>query len=330
MPTGKLVLTNRKLAYADSSASSNPKKRYFDWGEPTRSLDVQNPKEVPYTLSPGETKTIFSGTVSTGIGANTEFDLTISPISSSTYRFTWSGAGQDPVLRTDRGLSLGSSSVTVASNNNQTVSFTGSAGDFTAVVVGDTLFIPGVTTGDAAGPFNSLNEGLWTVISKDGTSAVLQLQRPSGTGFSAFGETVNVVTDDQVLAYSSAGVQVGDSVVISAGFSTSVQGTYDVTAVTPGWFEVQSTLGLPVAETAVPTASGMIFYDYSVSWLYLETDQLMSVRLNGDTGDFHQVKPVVPGDDSLFGYWEGTSAVYSLTIVNKSNSTLNLKVFSTE
>lgn len=329
MPKAKLTLTGRKLAYADTATTSNPLKKHFDW-QINRTLDVENPKGQPFTVAPGDSITVFSGSRSTSIGSGTEFELTLSPILTNRYRVTWTGAGANPVFRTNRGLTLGSSSVTVTANNNQTATMTGLAGDFGTVLAGDTLFIPGASTGDVAGPFNTLNEGFWTVMSKDVTSATVQLQRPAGVGFSAYGETVNVVTDDQVLAFSPAGVQVGDQVSISAGFSTAAQGTYEVANVTPTWYEFDTTAALPVEETAIPGVSGMSFYSYAVSWLGLEVDQLASVRLNGDTADFNKVKPVLPGDPNFVGHWEAMSPVWQLVVVNKSNATLNLMVFSAE
>lgn len=329
MPSATLTITGRKLAFGDSAINSNPQNRYFDWAQ-NQVVQVDNPKMVPMDVAPGDTVTVFSGQRSTSIGSGTQFTMALSPISSITYRFTWTGTGTNPVFRVDRGLTLSTSSVVVTANSNQTVSFAGTTGAFSAVQVGDTLFIPGPMTGDSTSPFNASNQGLWTVISKDGTSTTLQLQRPAPAGFLAATETVPVTANGQVIAFSAAGVQVGDSVDISAGFSTSIQKTYTVTAITPTWFEVVDTTGLPVTETAVPGTTGIAFFSSPRTYIMVICSQEAVVRLNGDTGNTNRVSPIAAGDEGQTGWYEKWGPVWSLVVVNRSNTVMSLKVLAAE
>src|SRR5688572_29800637 len=136
-----LKLTSSTLAYGDLGATSNPLKRFVDWGV-QRSYAVENPKSIPVTLEASETREIFSGVRATGIAADTEFTLTLSTLSSTRYRFTHSGLTTAPALRTNRALTLSGEEVVVTANTNGTAIFATDAGEFSAVQVGDVIFLP--------------------------------------------------------------------------------------------------------------------------------------------------------------------------------------------
>jgi hypothetical protein len=328
--TSQFRYSSSVLTYQDQGINSNPSKTYTDWSRTTL-LSVENPKENRYVVDPGDTLSVFSGIRSTSISGTTEFLLTISPLSSDVYRFTWDTVGTNPAFRVNRNLTCNTHTLTLAVNINQTVSLTSSnAGDFSAVVVGDTIFIPGVSTGDIASPFNSLNEGYWQVIGKDGPGTVLQMIRPTGTSFSAYAQAVLQTTNLQILAYSAAGVQVNDKVNISAGFSTPVLRTFTVSAVTPTWFEVVSTDPLPVIETAVPTAAGMIFYSTAKQFIKVEADQECVLRMNGDTSDYMRLSPWAAGDPDQVSEFVKVGPTWSLDVVNKSTASLNVLIISVE
>lgn len=325
---GTLRLTSNALAYGDQGATSNPQKRYFDWSV-DRKYTVSNPKSEPVTVPPGDTLSLFSGTRTTSIAANTEWTLALSPLASDRYRFTHS-AGTAPALRTARVLTLGGSTVQMTANANATVSMAGVAGDFSAVQVGDTVLIPGTATGDAASPFDDLNVGYWTVLAKSGGADQIELARPTGTTFTGKTEAVAVAADAEVLAYSAAGVQVGDKVNVNAGFSSPVLGTYTVVAVTPGWFEIETSKALPVAATATPGATGVIFYTLAKRYVRFEGDQEFVVRLNGASDNTTVVQPWTAGDPANTGTYEKVGPVWAASVVNLSSSPLNLLFSSAE
>lgn len=326
---GTLKLIGTTLAYADVGVTSNPTRKYADWAT-QRTYAVANPKTEPYTVDPGATLTVFNGVRTTAVDGTTQFTLALSTLAPTRYRFTFS-AGTDPILRTARALALATKSVTVTVNNNLTVTMASAALDWTAVQVGDTVFIPDTTTGDAAAPFNPLNVGYWTVLAVAGDGSSVQLARPSGTGFVGFSEVVTVASNAQVLAFSAAGVQVNDKVRISAGFSTTVQGTYKIIAVTSKWFEITSTLPLPTGVSALPGATGIQFFSSAKRYMRVEGDQSFILRWNGDASNLNQIDPWAPADGDQTGWDEKCGPVWSAIIVNLSPSApLNLNVISAE
>lgn len=323
------------LIHGDASLNSNPRKRYVDWLSQISGLEVTNPRSDKFELVPGETSTIFSGTRSLGIDNTTEFEITLTD--SSLYRITRT-AGTQPAFRTNRNLTLNTEEVTVTLNNNAVATFALddlSLGTFAAVSVGDWVFIPGPTTGDSTTVFNTLNEGFWVVLAKGSVNAVanksLTLARLTGEDFEAVAETVTLTSNDQLIAFSASGVQRGDTVKISSGFSSITQQSFIITDVTPTWIEFISTSNLPLEEDILPTASGLVIYSDAKRFLRVEADQPCIVRLNGDTGNTNELEPRAPGDETQCGYLEKWGPVWSLVIVNKSTtSTLNVYVITAE
>jgi hypothetical protein len=199
--------------------------------------------------------------------------------------------------------------------------------EFAGVVVGDTVFVPNTNTGDSANVFSAANSGYWTVISVVSTSS-LQLARPAGEDFAATPETQTPVSAAQVQIFSASGVQVGDAVDISAGFSFS--DTFTVAAVTANFFEVVSSKIIPSEVGVTPGASGMIFYTDTKNFLYVEVDQEAVVRLNGASGNFDRLSPREPGSPTMPGVFMKLGPVWSLVIVNRSTVTLSALVIHAE
>lgn len=325
---GKLTLSSYVLAYADVTQQNNPQLKTIDWKVAIESLAVANPKTEPFTVGPGETLTLFDGTRTTSIDNTTEFDLAL--VDTNRYRFTWSGTGVDPEFRTDRDLECTGHDISIAVNANQTVTMTSdTAGDFAAIVVGDIVFIPGPTTSDDATEFNTLNEGYWEVLSTDG-DVEIQLARPNDVDFTASAETVTPTADIQLQAFTSSGVQVSDKVDISAGFASSVQKTYTILAVNPKWIEVSSTAALPVAATAVPGATGMVFYTQAKRWLRVMATQEAVVRYNGYTGDTNRISPWEVGDIRRPGWDEKCGSTWQCVVVNRSTVAMSVVLLSAE
>lgn len=324
----RLTVISQAVAYEDVGASSNPTQNPIGWARTISNLPVENPGTQLLRIAPLTTATIFDGTRSTSLANDSVFALTLSPEDSNRYRITNTG-GTAPAFRTARAVDCSSIALTFVVNTNLTVTVTaGSGTPFASALVGDTVFIPGTSTGDTASPFNDLNLGLWTVLSRSNTSLVLI--RFSGTVFSGLGEVVTPTAAAQLLVYSPTGVQVGDTVEIAGGFASTAQHSYEVLAVTPRWIEFQSTSPLGAESGVVPTTSGMLFYITAKRWLRLEGDQEMVVRLNGDAGNTNRVEPVIPGDPDFVGWHEKFGSVWSLVIVNRSTAVLNLVVASAE
>lgn len=318
-------VTSKAVAYSDSGTSALPARKHFDW---TRTIvaEILNPNSVQRTIPVGSTYTFFNGTQSTTIDGTTAFTVTQSPLRLDLYRFT-ATAGAVPNFRTDRALTLTGNSVTVVVNSDLTATFNLSGGTWAGVTVGDTVFIPGPITGDSASPFSAANQGFWSVIAVISPTS-LQVQR---TGqFNGTGEVVPVTVNSQIAAFTPGGVQVGDRVFISSGFSIQTLGFYVIEQVTPTWFEVRSTIALPLEVGKIPTATGMVFYTNAKKFLRIESDQRVSVRLNGATDDRLWIDPVEPGDTELPGWHESYGKAYSLVIVNYSTSPAVVTVISGE
>lgn len=323
---GTLSLQTRTLGYSDvTNPGNDPQKRNVDWRS-SISVSANNIAQQPYTIAAGGTLTLFDTTRTTLADNTTQWTLSLSILDVTRYRFTNTG-GTAPALRTARTLSLGPT-VAVAVNANQTATFTSSVSAFSTAQVGDTVFVPGTTTGDS-GPFNVLNQGFWTVLSVAVDGSNMQLTRGTGVVFQAWVETVSVSAGN-VQIFSASGIQIGDGVFINAGFSTPVLRGYSVIAVTPSWFEVLSTAPLPVSAVAIPGINGLQFYSGAKRYVEIWADQESVARFNGAADDSNKISPWQAGDINQAGLHVHTGLTWSAIIVNKSTSPLNLTIITAE
>jgi len=316
-----LNVSSSVVAYGDVTANANPALKYVDWKRTLGPVPVVNPESKSLTLQPGETKLVFDGTRTTTIASDTQLVLTASILDPARYRFT-QGTGTAPGFRTNRALVTSSVPLTLVANANGTLTMdAGILHPFSGVSIGDTIFVPGPTTGDVTAGFDTYNEGEWIVLGQSSSSLTLV----RNGDFSGVSEAVTPATN-AVLAYSASGVQVGDDVDLSAGFATSAQRVYQVMVVTATWFEVISAAPL-APESATPGVAGIAFYSSSKSFLRVESDQSCVVRVNGDTGNYNHLQPMTDGG---VGYYEKIGPSWSLTLVNKSLVSANATVISAE
>jgi hypothetical protein len=315
------------IAYGDMTINSNPKRRYVDWTRVFQGITVTNPKSEQFSIDPSASLTIFSGTRTTTLDGTTAFTITASSLDPSRFRFTWV-SGTNPGFRTDRGLALNGVQTTVIINRNGTATFTLNSGTWGSTVAGDTLFIPGSTTGDTAGPFNVLNEGYWVVLNTVG--AVLNATRPIGAVFQGAAQVATPTSNIQIQAFSATGVQITDKVDISAGFSAGTLRTFQLVAVNPKWFEISSQIPIALDSTITPTASGLQFFKQVKQLVAIETDQECAIQANGDTGQTQRVIPLIAGDPENTGWYQKWGPMWSLVIVNRTSSPLNVVVISVE
>jgi hypothetical protein len=324
------------LAYEDQPITSAPQRRPIDWLRSFRGLSIRSPgtnTAVP-TIPPGGSATLLQGERTITADNSTTYALTQSLLSGQQYFLSWT-AGTAPGFRTDRGLTLSGSTLTVTPQANQSVIFsiTAGGGSFAAVQVGDQVFIPGITTGVAPGPFNPLNEGLWVVLSVTSSTAIVLARLPNST-LAQFGQTGAVVTDNlQFQAFSAAGVQVGDEVDISAGATlpSPLVNTFEIVGVTAQQLTLVSTAPLPLVTAFIPTAAGLTVYSQAFNFLYIEADQPCVVQANGDTGNTQRLDPVQAsqcwcsnGASPLVGVYLKTGPTWELTVVNRSVNPLHL------
>ena len=327
MSAALLSIYEKSLAFTNPSGGNDPVRKAWDWTRQIQNVPVSNPQSQSFSLAPGASLSVFSALLSTAIDTTTHVTMTQPAALPTVYRFTIvAGAG---AFRTDRSLTLSTNTITVTVNANSTATWaiTTGSGTWGSVVVGDTVFIPGVSTGDSAGPFNITNEGWWTVLALN-SSTSLTLGRPGL--FQGVSQVVAVSANSQVDAFSAAGIQPGNFLNISAQFSAAVQGTYTVYAVTPGWIEVISTVPLPIQTNITQTATSMLFYSTTKRFTRVESDQQVTVQYNGDSSNVNLVTPFVAGSSNLIGWVEKVGTVYQLVVVNNSLVQANLSVFSAE
>jgi hypothetical protein len=241
---------------------------------------------------------------------------------------TYSG-GTDPGFRVDRGVDTTGIELTLVASVNGVLQVTAGTGTpFSAVQVGDHVFVPGTSTGDAAGPFTATNEGLWSVLAA--SSTVLQLVRPTGVDFDGASESVTPAASGDLLVYSSAGVQEDDEMDVSAGFASTAQKTYNLVAVTSKWVEFVSTSPLAEESGIVPGVAGLSIYTDVKRLLYMEADQECVVRINGDTSSRNRLEPWEAGNREQVAAFQKVGPVWSLSVLNRSQQNLNLLVVTAE
>lgn len=319
--------TSQVVVFDDLPASNTPQRRSVDWRRALQSIPVTKPQTQTIQIDALSETTVFDGTRTLTFDGTTQLALTLSDLDPSRYRLAWTGVGTAVGFRTNRNLTLSAGSVTLTLQANSTVVVTHDAGAvFGAVVVGDAVYIPGVITGDT-GLFNSLNEGLWTVLSAAAGS--LTIARLPGTVFSGATETVALSDNDQFQAYSSSGVQVGDTLDISGGFSTSSRTSYKVSSVTAKTVEFISTSPLAL-ETIIPGINSVKVYSAAKKYLMIESDQALAIKCNGSTDETNRIEPISSGNPNLVAFSEKWGTTYSLVLKNRTTVRANVLVISAE
>jgi hypothetical protein len=312
---------------------SNPLNQYFDWSKSVYNFPVIQPASQGYLLDPNSTTVIFNGTRTLTLDGTTAFSLTLSNIQQNRYRFTVT-AGTAAGFRTNRNVNLGSISTALLLNSDGSVTVTAASGTpFASVIVGDQVFIPGLSTGDTTGPFNEINTGIWQVIGVSSSTVITMMRQTgiSGGVYSAISETETPTGPNDFQVFSAAGVQIGDKVDISAGFSSVVIGNYSIIAVTATRLEVLSTQPLPTASGIIPGVAGFVVYTNGKRMVYVEVDQSAAVQCNGDTGQTQRIDPVfVNCGCKTFGSYLKTGPCWSLSLVNRTSTPMNARVISVE
>lgn len=323
-----LRLLTTIVAYGDVVPTNDPKFKFVDWKRDVPAARVISPKAEGYVVPPNSSLSIFDGTRTLTVDGTTTMSVALVSGTPDHYRFTVTG-GTAAGFRTDRALNLNGGTVAVAVNANGSATFTITAGavNFNAVQVGDVFYVPPATE-IGTQPFNPANTGLWTVLAR--TASVLTVTRID-TDFEAANETGIVVSNqNQAQAFSSTGVQVGDTLQVVAGFVSSTQRTFQVVGVTPTYLEVLSSQAVADESGILPGSSGIVVYTNAKTFLHIEADQECVVRVNGDTGDFQRVSPLQAGDMRSAGAYERNGATWQLVLVNKSPKPLNAVVIGAE
>lgn len=190
------------------------------------------------------------------------------------------------------------------------------------------LISGGVVVGDQVtigSNFNPLNQGTFQVIAVTATSFTVQ---NSAGGVNEGPILLGSSFASQVSICSAAGIQIGDTLIISGGFSEASWGTYSITAVQAESVQFSSTSPLP-AQGPI-TTEAITIYSNAKSLVYIESDQPVDVILNGV--DIGQIEPFEISNAALPslpltavpGIFMLKSTIWSLSITNNGLNTANI------
>ena len=170
--------------------------------------------------------------------------------------------------------------------------------------------------------FSQLNQGTWQIIAL--TSNSFSVNNPQGVGEGPI--LLGASFASQIAICSAAGVQVGDTLIISGGFSLVTQGSYVVTAVSANSLEFYTTGVLP-QEGPIQTQA-IAIYSAAKSLIYLESDAPLSVIVNGVT--VASILPFIVNACVTPGVFLLKSTVYSLSVNNAGVNPANMLLIAAE
>lgn len=316
MPTlNFLVFLN---AYSDSNPSNAPSLNNFKWDREVNGLAVGNPQGLPFTLAPGETKSLFSGIRTLSQDGTTQYSIALKSLTSNTYVLSNVG-GTAPNFRTPRSPGADATTQITATLNGPLVTFASTGGTPLSLIAG------GVVVGDyvrLGNLFNQANQGERKILSLTATSFTVENELGVAEGPIVLGAGFAV----QLQIYSALGVQIGDTLNISGGFSAVTQGSYKITSVGAEFVEFFSADALP-AEGPI-TTQAIAAYFSAKQLVYLESDQHCGITLNGVSGN--EIKPFVVNNSVIPGVFMRTSTIYSMSVTNNSTDPANLFLASVE
>jgi len=303
---------------SSSCSSNSPSKNFFKWTRENQSSISQALSET-FQIAPGTSQTLFSGTVSLTQDGTTQYSLALAPFQSSTYQLTNTG-GLAPQFRTYRDIGLDATTQVMTSINGPILTYTFTGGtlpSLTSVQPGDNVLI--------GSDFNILNQGatgIWQIISK--TSNSFSVVNP--TGYVEGPITLGSGFANQIRIFSADGVQIGDTLVISSGFSPVSWGSYQITLVTDYYLQFSFTGSLP-SETGINTEVAV--YSVAKTMVYMESDQNLTLTLNGGSPG-PTIVPIVSNGSVFPGMFLLNGSVYSLSVTNNSINVANVTLLSAE
>ena len=304
---------------SSSCSSNSPSKNFFKW---TRELQtsISSALSETFTIAPGTTQTLFNGVVSLTQDGSTQYSLALAPFQTSIYQLTNTG-GTPPTFRTLRVIGTDATTQVTTSVNGPILTYTFTGGtlpSLASVQAGDNVLI--------GNDFNVLNQGptgIWQIVSL--TSNSFSVVNP--TGYVEGPITLGSGFANQVRIFSAAGVQIGDTLVISSGFSPVSRNSYQITLVTDYYLQF-SYLGSLPAEGPITTEVAV--YDMAKSFIYMESDQNLGVTLNGTLSGAQIIPQVANGSVFPGSFMQNGSVVYSLSVTNNSISVANVTLLSAQ
>jgi hypothetical protein len=305
-------------SYSDNRPSNAPSLSNVKWNRELDGIPCQNPTSQAAQLAPGENRVLFNGTRSLAQDGTTRYSIALKLFSTNTY--VLSGvSGTLPNFRTPRVTGADSSTQITTSINGPVQTFASTGGTPLNLISGGVQVGDYVTIGNL---FNALDQGTFQIIALTATSfsienllGVIEGPITLGSGYAS-----------QLQIFSPAGVQIGDTLVISGGFSPATQGSYKVTAVYANSLEFYSNSPLPQESNILTEAIAL--YSNAKQLIYLESDSITSVILNGVV--VANIEPFVINTNVRPGVFLLKSTVFSLALQNNGINPANIFFASVE
>jgi hypothetical protein len=289
-------------AFEDQNSSNNPSRNYFKWAREVLGFQCEKPKAEEIIIGPNETRTLFDGSRSLSHDNTTQYSLSLKPATTGTYILK-AVAGTLPNFRTNRNTSADNTTQVTVTKNANIVTFTSTAGTLFALNAGLVAVGDDVVTD---GSFNALNKIKAKVVSFTNTSFSIENANGLAEG------PVTLAAASDILIFSAAGVQKGDSLRIFGGFSPYSQNTYEVTSVGSDFVEFFSSVALP-QESNIQTSSIAIYFG-SKSFFFIEADDKILLNINGSSaGD---ITPFITGSAKSPAVFMKKSTMWSISISN--------------
>jgi len=292
-------------AYKDKVPTNNPTKSHFKWTLDQQSNDISEPESRCVDIQPGETLSLFSGITSISDDGTTTYDIALKSGTSNTYRITHNG-GTAPEFRAARSTGADATTEVTVTKNGPLLKFESTGGTVFDLATG------GVQVGDVVrigSAFNAANQGKFKVLSFDATS--LQVEVEGGVAEGPI--TLGASFAEEIQIFSQAGVQIGEKVDITSGFSSVSFGIYEITDVNPEYIEIYTIKSLP-EETAVQTQ--LDIYNDTKKFIYIESDKKLKLEIDGsDAGD---IEPLTCGTTLKKGLYLKSGNSYSAQVTNES------------
>lgn len=243
--------------YSDPSASNNPSLSNFKWAREITGIPASNPISEAFSLAPGESKTVFSGSRTLAQSIDTTWSISLKPLSSSTYRILNTG-GTAPLFKTPRNISTDATTPVTAVVNGPIVTFSAPAAQSavaaqfvgTAPGVATSVTIVALTAG-AAGNVSLTGDGTSTlnqlIVAWNSAHPSNQLQLQAGDDTQILDLAAPLALTgglDAVGSMDTSTVVVGDLVRIGDQFNTLNQGEYKVISKGTGSFTVENYTGV--------------------------------------------------------------------------------------
>lgn len=301
-------------AYKDSNPSNNPNLNNFKWQRELQGLSAEKPQSVEFCLAPGESRTMFDGQRTLLSDNTSEFSISLK--NGSTYSIQ-NTAGTSPNFRTPRSINTDSTTEITVTVSGSLMTMQATAGTImstSSVNVGDEVSV-GIG-------FNAANRGRFKILSKTADSITVENSSAVAEG----PILLDVDFADDIRIYSAAGVQKGDKIKLSSGFSLNSQNTYEITGVQDNLVEFFSSAVL--AEEADLVNPSITIYSSAKKLVYVETDKPVNVSINNVTES--KIEPFIEGNNSLPGILLKRSTMWEMTITNNGTDMATLYFVSIE